>query len=201
VDPELAKFAEERAAAKAQYDADAARHQQGIGARAGVSGMGLFGGTSTALADASRVDSRNETLGLADLGAKQKDQQFLDLRRQALTDELEYDEDTDIDGDGKVAGQVAKPPIGDGDPTNNETAIDRIKRQKAEAGGDLAHGGQERGEIAGFHPGTNDFQVDPDTAKQAHESPNIPLVGTYLGSDGKWNYFRDADGSIVKVRR
>jgi hypothetical protein len=132
-DPEFDEFAKEREAARQQLEADKARQLQGVGARAGVGGFGLFGGTSTALQDTANVADRNETNSLADLDKKQRDEKFLRLRQKALTDELEYDEDTDIDGDGTIAGQKVGGNIGDGDPTNNDDNGKTKPQNEAEA--------------------------------------------------------------------
>lgn len=192
----------EYAAREADLKASKAQALQQAEARAGLGGMGLSGGTAALVGDVSRVQDRGVTEDLMDLARSQRGEQFDFVKQQAALDDLETSENRDIDGDGKVAGVKADGITGDGTPDDfGVSAVDRKMAEKAKADSGLAKGGEERGSLAGWHPGTNDFQVDANLAKQAHESPNIPLVGTYLGSDKKWNYFRDVDGSIVKVRR
>lgn len=199
----------EYSAREADLKASKARAMQQAEARAGLGGLGLSGGTAALVGDVSRVQDRGVTEDLMDLARSQRGEQFDFIKRQEALDDLEASEDRDVDGDGKVGGfKVGEAGRGDGDPDNNETAIERKKREKAEKDAGLAHGELASdpnaggyGSIAGWHPGTNDQAVNAQVAAQAQESANIPLVGTYMGSDAKWNYFKDYDGKIVKVRR
>jgi hypothetical protein len=180
-DPEFDQFAKEREAARQQLEADKARQLQGVGARAGVGGFGLFGGTSTALQDTANVADRNETNSLADLDKKQRDEKFLRLREKALTDELEYDEDTDIDGDGTIAGQKVGGNIGDGDPTNND---DKGKtkpkpKDKHTAAGDAAGVVDD---VAKYFGAPNDLikVVAPGDAPKGDGFVKLPWPGSQL---------------------
>jgi hypothetical protein len=188
-DPELA-------AAREQYDADAARHQQDIGARAGMGGFGLFGGTSTALADASRADTRNETTGLADLKRKIGDDHYNDLRRQALLDDAEDSLDEDVDGDGDVGGRKVGGNIGDGDPSNDHDDGDKGSANKPPKYDDEVNFGGDRPKRHGFE-GT---ALNPDDYT---ETTSVhPPIDQYEGSDEHYDYYiSHVDGKEWKVPR
>jgi hypothetical protein len=56
---------------------------------------------------------------MADLGRKQRDEDFQAVQRQAAIADLEDAQDTDVDGDGMVNGRKVGGKIGDGNPDND----------------------------------------------------------------------------------
>lgn len=86
-------FADELAARKAEQ-------QQQAEARAGLGGMGLSGATAELTADIGRQAERAGDIAMADLGRRQQQETFDELRRQASIWTFEEEFKVDLDGDG-----------------------------------------------------------------------------------------------------
>jgi hypothetical protein len=114
-----ARHERERKAAEEQLRVDKAKALQGAGARAGLTGLGLSGGSAALQADIGRASDRGAILTMADLGRKQSDEDFQAIQRQAAIDDLEDAQDKDLDGDGDVNGAPVGDGVGDADPENN----------------------------------------------------------------------------------
>lgn len=198
----------ERAAVKAEQEASRARTQQGIDARAGLSGMGLSGATSALKGDAERVAIRSDTLANSELARRQRDEQFLAAQRDILLRDLEIADNFDHDGDGRVGGR---------DGTSAEDA----RREN-----EIAQGAPKRQEFvdqAGLK-GVDHSLFDADTEPGSREEPfslkvdqraraealgiEFKQVGTvglnkmplYVDQDGRFYVFdkyMNSDGSVA----
>jgi hypothetical protein len=114
-----ARHERERKAAEEQLRVDKAKALQGAGARAGLTGLGLSGGSAALQADIGRASDRGAILTMADLGRKQSDEDFQAIQRQAAIDDLEDAQDKDLDNDNDVNGVPVGDGVGDADPENN----------------------------------------------------------------------------------
>jgi hypothetical protein len=91
-----------RKAAEEEMAAQRAQALQQIEARAGFAGLGLSGATSAQSADAGRKIDRANTLALDDIDRKNRDEQWLQQKREINLQDLEQASDIDYDGDGFV---------------------------------------------------------------------------------------------------
>ena len=112
-------FADELAARKAEQ-------QQQAEARAGLGGMGLSGATAELTADIGRQAERAGDIAMADLGRRQQQETFDELRRQASIWTFEEEFGVDLDGDGKFGSGEQK----DEDAAGQEEIADIAGRQE-----------------------------------------------------------------------
>lgn len=129
----LAQMRADQAKEKQAQEAELAKTRQqalaDASARSGFGGFGLSGGSAALQSDIGRQQSRTAELARADLGRKQRDEQFQAIQRQVALSDLESAQDEDIDHDGKIAGKPVGGKVGDGDPENNpEEPVDKEKR-------------------------------------------------------------------------
>lgn len=117
----------ERKAAADDLAAEKARALQQANARAALGGMGLSGATAALSSDIGRSQDRAAIAAMADLGRKQRDEDFQAIQRQAAIADLEDAQDTDVDGDGKINGRAVGGKIGDGDPDNDPADVGNRK--------------------------------------------------------------------------
>lgn len=107
-------FADELAARKAEQ-------QQQAEARAGLGGMGLSGATAELTADIGRQAERAGDIAMADLGRRQQQETFDELRRQASIWTFEEEFGVDLDGDGNEGAPPTQQERGEApgapDPT------------------------------------------------------------------------------------
>ena len=107
-------FADELAARKAEQ-------QQQAEARAGLGGMGLSGATAELTADIGRQAERAGDIAMADLGRRQQQETFDELRRQASIWAFEEEFNVDLDGDGNEGAPPTQQERGEApgapDPT------------------------------------------------------------------------------------
>ena len=112
-------FADELAARKAEQ-------QQQAEARAGLGGMGLSGATAELTADIGRQAERAGDIAMADLGRRQQQETFDELRRQASIWTFEEEFGVDLDGDGEFGSGEQK----DEDTAGQEEIADIAGRQE-----------------------------------------------------------------------
>lgn len=106
---ERAAFADELAARKAEQ-------QQQAEARAGLGGMGLSGATAELTADIGRQAERAGDIAMADLGRRQQQETFDELRRQASIWAFEEEFGVDLNDDnqyGPPKGTAERSPTPD----------------------------------------------------------------------------------------
>jgi hypothetical protein len=96
----------ERKAAEDELRAQRAKALEDVAARSGLGGFGLSGASASMRNDTARVQDRNNTLALADLDKRQRDEQFQQVQRDAVLNDLEAAEGVDLDGDGDIAGMT-----------------------------------------------------------------------------------------------
>ena len=110
-------FADELAARKAEQ-------QQQAEARAGLGGMGLSGATAELTADIGRQAERAGDIAMADLGRRQQQETFDELRRQASIWAFEEEFKVDLDGDGNEGAPPTQQERGEApgapDPTKGD---------------------------------------------------------------------------------
>ena len=90
----------ERQAFADELEARRAEAMQQAQARAGLGGMGLSGATAELTADIGRQEARAGDIAMADLGRRQQQETFDELRRQASIWTFEEEFNVDLDGDG-----------------------------------------------------------------------------------------------------
>jgi len=99
----------ERQAFADELEARRAEAMQQAQARAGLGGMGLSGATAELTADIGRQEARAGDIAMADLGRRQQQETFDELRRQASIWAFEEEFGVDLDGDGNYgAGEQAE---------------------------------------------------------------------------------------------
>ena len=110
-------FADELAARKAEQ-------QQQAEARAGLGGMGLSGATAELTADIGRQAERAGDIAMADLGRRQQQETFDELRRQGSIWAFEEEFKVDLDGDGNEGAPPTQQERGEApgapDPTKGD---------------------------------------------------------------------------------
>jgi hypothetical protein len=117
---ERAAFADELAARKAEQ-------QQQAEARAGLGGMGLSGATAELTADIGRQAERAGDIAMADLGRRQQQETFDELRRQASIWTFEEEFGVDLDGDGNYGAPPEEEPVAEGEEGDATAAPTRRK--------------------------------------------------------------------------
>ena len=117
---ERAAFADELAARKAEQ-------QQQAEARAGLGGMGLSGATAELTADIGRQAERAGDIAMADLGRRQQQETFDELRRQASIWTFEEEFGVDLDGDGNYGAPPEEEPVVEGEEGDAAAAPTRRK--------------------------------------------------------------------------
>lgn len=102
----------ERKAAEEELRLGKQKAIQQTNARAGLAGFGLSGGTAALVSDVGRSQDRSATLAMADLGRRQRDEDFTAVQRMAALADIEdaYGQDFDDDGlaNGKTPGEIDK---------------------------------------------------------------------------------------------
>ena len=101
-------FADELAARKAEQ-------QQQAEARAGLGGMGLSGATAELTADIGRQAERAGDIAMADLGRRQQQETFDELRRQASIWTFEEEFGVDLNDDGHYGAPPEEEPVAEGE--------------------------------------------------------------------------------------
>lgn len=127
----------ERKAAEDELKVAKAKALQAANARASLGGLGLSGATSALNSDISRTQDRTAIEAMADLGRKQRDEDFQAIQRQAAIDDLEDAQDEDVDGDGFVNGKKVGGKIGDGNPDNDPADTGSRKDKEAERNAEI----------------------------------------------------------------
>jgi hypothetical protein len=210
-------------AERQDLDAEKQRQLQGAAAAAGLSGLGLSGGATTLQGDLAGKLTRENTIAIGEREKQLKDDAFSDVQRQAAIDLLEEESDLDENHDGLVAGEKAGVNgVGDGDPDNNLTPLERMQQKKAEAAA----------KAAGNHTASKDFGSagdaathyfgldDPHTALRPNGRQPLPRgfdpstavdgglvlggiagVDQYIGSDDHYDYYKGRDGKVHRVPR
>ena len=113
-------FADELAARKAEQ-------QQQAEARAGLGGMGLSGATAELVGDVGRQAERAGDIAMADLGRRQQQETFDELRRQASIWTFEEEFNVDLDGDGNYGAPPEEEPVIEGEEGDATAAPTRRK--------------------------------------------------------------------------
>lgn len=113
-------FADELAARKAEQ-------QQQAEARAGLGGMGLSGATAELTADIGRQAERAGDIAMADLGRRQQQETFDELRRQASIWTFEEEFGVDLNDDGHYGAPPEEEPVAEGEQGDAAAAPTRRK--------------------------------------------------------------------------
>lgn len=113
-------FADELAARKAE-------EIQRTEARAGLGGMGLSGATSELVGDVARQAERAGDIAMADLGRRQQQETFDELRRQASIWAFEEEFGVDLNGDGSYGAPPEEEPVAEGEEGDATAAPTRRK--------------------------------------------------------------------------
>lgn len=166
----------ERKAAEEELRLGKQRAVQQADARAGLAGFGLSGATSAQVSNVARAQDRTATLTLADLDRRQRDEDFQAIQRKAALADLEDAYGEDIDGDGRIAGQL---PIATGTQEERDQSVaERIADDKARAA-----------------EGYKDAPVEDIPYADAYTEYGRPVA-----FDGTYGYF-DTGAGVVKVRK
>jgi len=178
----------ERQAFADELEARRAEAMQQAQARAGLGGMGLSGATAELTADIGRQEARAGDIAMADLGRRQQQETFDELRRQASIWGFEEEFGVDPDGDGKFgAGDQAVDEQPEGASALNEEA-----KKKNQENYDLYHGADtDIGLIAASNALGG---IEAWAAANGAEE-----IARYRDENNvEWRVFRKGDGTIVK---
>jgi len=170
-------FADELAARKAEQ-------QQQAEARAGLGGMGLSGATAELTADIGRQEARAGDIAMADLGRRQQQETFDELRRQASIWGFEEEFGVDLDGDGSEG--------------NPEAAADAQDKDDDLFGGRQGTKTEEQAKEALAESGIDPTTLEEGSALDAIAFNNT-LVETYTDDLGRIiKIYQRPDGTYFK---
>lgn len=192
----------ERQAFADELESRRAEAMQQAQARAGLGGMGLSGATAALTSDIGRQEARAGDIAMADLGRRQQQETFDELRRTASIWAFEEEFGVDLDGDGSEG--------------NPEAAADA----QDEEGPKLTAGGEEIADVAGDEETRKQSNqekydayheaVDSDSGfmaaswypggVEAWEMANgAEEVARYTDENGlEWRVYKKGDGTYVK---
>ena len=110
----------EREAQADELKASKASQLMEVKARNGLAGLGLSGASAAQVSDTTRKADRSNTLAMADLDRKYRQEGFDLIGDNASVLDLEDAYDLDFDGDGQVGGRkIGTDGVGDGDVEND----------------------------------------------------------------------------------
>jgi hypothetical protein len=178
----------ERQAFADELEARRAEAMQQAQARAGLGGMGLSGATAELTADIGRQEARAGDIAMADLGRRQQQETFDDLRRQASIWAFEEEFGVDLDGDGEFG--AGDQPV-DEQP-EGASALNEEAKKKNQENYDLYHGADtDIGLIAASNALGG---IEAWAAANGAEE-----IARYRDENNvEWRVFRKGDGTIVK---
>jgi hypothetical protein len=162
----------ERQAFADELEARRAEAMQQAQARAGLGGMGLSGATAELTADIGRQEARAGDIAMADLGRRQQQETFDELRRQASIWGFEEEFGIDVDGDG-----VEGSPSGEGKDDDLFGGRQGTKTEE-QARESLAESG-----------------IDPTTLEEGSALDAMAFNNTLVET------YTDESGQIIKVYR
>ena len=182
---ERAAFADELAARKAEQ-------QQQAEARAGLGGMGLSGATAELTADIGRQAERAGDIAMADLGRRQQQETFDELRRQASIWTFEEEFGVDLDGDGKFgSGGAEEAESPEPAITESKNIVRSATDPVRDAIGEFTGRGDVELTAAPGHP-DNPMQVEPQ---------ELPSGVKQVGTDDEGNIiYEGPDGTYYKTK-
>jgi hypothetical protein len=168
----------ERRAAEEELRLGKQKALQQANARAGLGGFGLSGGTAALVSDIGRQQDRSATLAMADLGRRQRDEDFTAIQRLAAITDLEDAYQQDLDGDGRIAGEL--PITGGTQEDRNKQVADRLSDNAERATSGYADAPVR--------------DVSYTDAAAEHGRP--------IAADASFGFFRDAEtGQVFKVKK
>lgn len=178
----------ERQAFADELEARRAEAMQQAQARAGLGGMGLSGATAELAADIGRQEARAGDIAMADLGRRQQQETFDELRRQASIWAFEEEFGVDLDGDGEFG--AGDQPV-DEQP-EGASALNEEAKKKNQENYDLYHGAEtDIGLIAASNALGG---IEAWAAANGAEE-----IARYRDENNvEWRVFRKGDGTIVK---
>ena len=183
--------AAEKKAKEEELAVNRAKALEGVGARAGLGGLGLSGASAALQTDTARAYDRSNTLALADFTRAQTDQtraqseqEWQTIQRQAALSDLEDAQNADLNGDGVLGSQ--------GTGADQAAArMEQLHRLEVQMHRDL----DGNGTIGG---GPSPLE---QAKRDAIESPSVGLSFEMACTDGTFDYYRNGRGGFAKVRR
>ena len=175
-----------RKATEEQLAANRAQALQDVAARSGLGGLGLSGASASLLADTGRVQDRNAVLARAELDSAQRDDEWQAVQRNAVLSDLEAADGVDYNGDGRIGGTTQQEQT----RSNFDTLYRTEGRLRRDLDGDGVIG----------RPGTPENPRDP-RGGIASEVSSPPPGASRVGTDEQFDYYNDAQGRYVKVRK
>jgi len=174
----------ERQAFADELEARRAEAMQQAQARAGLGGMGLSGATAELTADIGRQEARAGDIAMADLGRRQQQETFDELRRQASIWGFEEEFGVDLDGDGSEG--------------NPEAAADAQDKDDDLFGGRQGTKTEEQAKEALAESGIDPTTLEEGSALDAMAFNNT-LVETYTDDLGRIiKIYQRPDGTYFK---